>query len=150
MESDSVKETKKHIKRVKELLSTICTKLRIRGDKHDASKLKDPEVTIFEEYTSKLKDTEYNSKEYKQFLQEMKPALDHHYKNNSHHPEHYKNGINGMSLIDIFEMLADWRAATERNKNGDIKKSIEMNTDRFKIDDQLKQILLNTVKELHW
>lgn len=150
MDSESVKETKKHIKRVKELLSTICTKLRIRGDKHDASKLKEPEVSIFEEYTSKLKDTEYNSKEYKQYLKEMKPALDHHYKNNSHHPEYHKNGINGMSLIDILEMLADWRAATERNKNGDIKKSIEINSDRFNIDDQLKQILLNTVKELHW
>lgn len=150
MDTDSIKETKKHIKKVKELLSTICTKLRVRGDNHDNSKLKDPEVSIFEEYTSKLKDTEYGSKEYKKYLEEMKPALDHHYKKNSHHPEHYSNGISGMSLLDLMEMLVDWRAATERNKDGDIKKSIEINTERFSIDKQLKQILLNTVKELHW
>lgn len=150
MDSENTKNTKKHIERVKSLLSTICTKLRVRGDKHDNSKLKDPEISIFEEYTSKLKDTEYGSKEYKQYLEEMKPALDHHYKVNSHHPEHFTNGISGMSLLDLIEMLADWRAATERNKNGDIKKSIEINTDRFNIDKQLKQILLNTVKELHW
>lgn len=150
MDSESVKETKKHIKRVKELLSSVCTKLRIRSDKHDASKLKEPEVSIFEEYTKKLKDTEYGSKEYKQYLKEMKPALDHHYQENSHHPEHFDKGIEGMSLLDLIEMLSDWRAATERNKDGDIKKSIEINTERFSIDKQLKQILLNTIKEMHW
>lgn len=150
MDSDSVRSTKRHIKRVKTLLAAICTKLRVRGYKHDASKLKDPEVSIFEEYTPKLKDTEYGSKKYKQYLKEMQPALDHHYKCNSHHPEHYSNGISDMSLLDLVEMLVDWKAATERNKNGNIKKSIEINADRFKIDKQLKQILLNTVKEMHW
>ena len=47
-----------------------------------------------------------------------------------------------MSLLDLMEMLADWRAATERNKNGDIKKSIEINTYRFNIYKKLKQIPL--------
>lgn len=39
--------------------------------------------------------------EYRACLREMKPALEHHYASNSHHPEHYSNGIQGMSLFDL-------------------------------------------------
>ena len=78
----------------------------------------------------------------------MQVALDHHYANNSHHPEHYKNGIMGMDLIDLIEMICDWKAATERNANGDIMKSIEINQKRFNYSDELKQILINTVERI--
>lgn len=78
----------------------------------------------------------------------MKPALDHHYATYRHHPEHFQNGINDMNLIDIVEMLADWKAASERQKDGNLLLSIEKNAKRFNIDDQLKQILINTAKTL--
>jgi hypothetical protein len=52
-----------------------------------------------------------------------------------------------MTLIDLCEMIADWKAATLRHANGDIAKSLEINQKRFKYTDELKQILLNTVKE---
>ena len=78
----------------------------------------------------------------------MKPALDHHYANSRHHPEHFANGINDMNLIDIMEMLADWKASSMRHNDGNLLKSIELNQQRFGYDDQLKQILLNTAKLL--
>lgn len=53
-----------------------------------------------------------------------------------------------MTLIDITEMLADWKASSERQKDGNLLQSIEINAKRFKIDNQLKQILLNTAKTL--
>ena len=53
-----------------------------------------------------------------------------------------------MTLIDLIEMLCDWKAATVRNKNGNIRKSIEHNADRFKMSPQLKQIFENTVREM--
>jgi hypothetical protein len=37
----------------------------------------------------------------------MAPALKHHYENNRHHPEHFKNNIDDMNLIDLIEMLCD-------------------------------------------
>ena len=43
------------------------------------------------------------------------------------------------------EMLADWAAASKRNKNGNIHKSIAINTPRFNISPQLAKILTNTV-----
>lgn len=81
-------------------------------------------------------------------LDGMKPALDHHYANSRHHPEHFAKGILDMNLIDIVEMLCDWKAASERQKDGNLLKSIELNAARFGYDDQVKQILINTAKLL--
>lgn len=145
---DSRPETLKHISIVQSLLLQVIANLEHRSIIHDRSKLESPEVEYFDEFTPKLKDSTYNSDEYKGFLEKMKPGLDHHYANNSHHPEHYPDGIKGMSLLDIVEMLCDWKAATLRHANGDILKSIEINQRRFGYSDELKQIFINTTKEL--
>ncbi len=101
---------------------------------------------MFDEYTPKLAASTYGSDEYKAFLAAMKPALDHHYAANSgHHPEGNPRGIQGMSLVDLTEMLCDWLAATRRHADGDIRRSIEINQKRFGYGDELKQILLNTL-----
>lgn len=145
---DSRPDTQAHIEQVRELLDAVEANIHRRGDVHDASKLQSPEREYFDEWTPKLRDSVYGSDEYKQFLAAMKPGLDHHYANNSHHPEHWPNGVRDMSLLDIIEMLCDWKAATLRHATGDILKSIEINQKRFGYSDELKQILLNTVKEL--
>ena len=147
MEYDSSKDTMQHIQRVSQLLNKMVLELMCRMQGHDASKLRSPEKEIFDVYTPKLKECVYGSEEYQTHLTEMKVALEHHYKNNRHHIEHFKNGIQGMTLIDLIEMICDWKAATLRNKDGDILKSIEMNQKRFGYSDELKQILINTVKE---
>jgi hypothetical protein len=121
-----------------------------RAREHDQSKLSDPELSTFVEMTPKLAASTYGSDEYKKFLAEMKPTLDHHYAKNSHHPEHHKDGINDMTIIDLIEMLCDWKAATMRHNDGNIRKSIEINAKRFNIDSQLTKILENTVKEMGW
>lgn len=138
-------ETLKHIRRVQSLLMRMVCELEIRAINHDASKLASPEVSIFTVYTPKLKNSVYMSDEYKEFLKEMQVALKHHYACNAHHPEHYVNGVDDMSLIDVMEMLCDWKAASERHDTGDILQSIENNKDRFKIGNQLTCILRNTV-----
>jgi hypothetical protein len=140
-----INETKQHIARVMELMLMLGVQICIRAPKHDASKLESPELETFIEYTPKLANSTYGSDEYKGFLAEMKPSLDHHYTENSHHPEHFENGISDMSLIDLIEMIADWGAASERHDNGDVRKSIEINQKRFGYSDELKQILLNTL-----
>lgn len=145
---DCIKETKNHIVKVMMNMYEVSNKLDKRAINHDESKLEQPELDIFVEYTPKLKNTTYGSDEYKEYLKGMKVALDHHYKVNSHHPEHYENGINDMCLLDVIEMLCDWKAAVERHDDGDLMKSLEINKDRFNIDDQLYGILVNTVKRL--
>lgn len=139
-------ETMKHIHRVRELLFLMISKLDERARLHDLSKLESPEKEIFGEYTPELSKVEYGSDEYKALLEKVKPAIEHHYANNSHHSEYWKNGVNDMTLVDITEMLIDWIAATERVKNGNIRKSIEHNATRYGISEQLTQIFENTVK----
>jgi hypothetical protein len=144
---DSTSETQKHIDKVIINANRFISKLQKQVEKHDSSKLKEPEKAYFDEATPKLKNLEYGSDEYKKSLEDIKPALDHHYANNSHHPDHYKNGINGMSLIDLVEMIADWKAACSRNKDSNIEKSLEINKEKFKINDQLYDILKNTIEK---
>ncbi len=141
-------ETFRHIERVRNLLNKCTLNLIARGEKHDQTKLCHPEVETFTEYTPKLAECTYGSDEYKGFLDAMKPALNHHYAHNSHHPEHYKNGIEDMSLMDIVEMFCDWKAAGERHNDGNIRKSIEINANRFGLSPQLVKILENTVDAL--
>lgn len=143
-------ETLRHIRRVQELLGVLATELIRRAAIHDASKLESPEAEVFEEFTGKLKDCTYGSDEYKGFLAAMKPAIDHHYAHNPHHPEHHADGIRGMTLLDAIEMLADWKAATERHADGSLARSVELNQKRFGYTDELKMILSNTAKALGW
>jgi len=137
--------TLEHIVQVNKRLHTIIELLMERGLKHDDSKLKDPEVEIFTIYTPKLKSATYGSEEYMAFLKEMHDALDHHYKENNHHPEHYEHGIDDMDLVDLIEMVCDWKAASTRQKNQELDKCLEINKNRFKIGDQLFGILKNTI-----
>lgn len=141
-------ETIKHIHRVRQLLTTMIIELDNRARSHDLSKLESPEAEIFGEYTPELAKTEYGSPEYSALLEKVKPAIEHHYSKNRHHPEFWKNGINDMTLVDLVEMICDWRAATERNKNGNIRTSIEKNMTRYGINPQLAQIMQNTVREI--
>lgn len=105
---------------------------------------------VMAEYTPKLKASTYGSDEYKGFLEGMGEGLRHHYEANRHHPEHFPNGVNDMTLVDLMEMLADWKAATERHADGDVARSLRVQKERFGISDQLAQVLHNTVEHLGW
>lgn len=145
---DSRRDTIEHICTVQKYLNMCLIILTHKIDQHDKTKLVEPEKSIFDEFTPKLKTSTYGSDEYNQFLKEMKVALDHHYEHNRHHPEYFDDGIIGMNLLDLVEMLCDWVAATKRHDDGDIVNSIEYNQKRFGYSDELKQILLNTVEML--
>jgi hypothetical protein len=139
-------ETRKHISNVNKFVSLFNMLLNERAINHDATKMSTPELELFTEVTERLAGCTYGTEEYNKFLNELKPALDHHYARNRHHPEHYANGIEGMTLVDIVEMFCDWKAATLRHNDGNILKSIEHNTKRFNISPQLAQIFKNTAE----
>lgn len=145
---DSRPETYEHITVVRSLLHEVVKELLDRAHGHDASKLVDPELETFNEYTPKLKHSTFGSDEYKGFLKGMGAGLQHHYAENRHHPEHHLDGIDGMTLIDLVEMICDWIAATQRHADGDIGRSLEVNQERFGYGDQLKRIMANTVASL--
>ena len=140
--------TYEHLDHIRRLLRVFANALLERGETHDRSKLGTVEGNTFAEYTPKLKGCTYGSDEYKGYLAAMKPALDHHYACNRHHPEHFKDGIDGMNLIDLLEMWIDWKASTLRHDDGDMMRSIEISQKRFGMSDQLRRVFENTVCDL--
>lgn len=147
---DSRRDTLEHIGKVRSYLAHCSVRLVRRGFSHDASKLESPEKETFDEVTPLLRGLTYGSPEYHANTAKLGEALAHHYAANSHHPEHYSNGIDGMTLLDVMEMFCDWKAASERHADGDIARSIEINRARFGMSDQLAHILENTARELGW
>lgn len=140
-------ETHKHVRKVQSYLNMFIQDLIHRGENHDNSKFEEPELTIFAENTEQLSKVQYGSEDYKKCLEFTKPARDNHYSKNRHHPEHWPNGVEDMNLVDLLEMLADWKAATFRNKDGNIRRSISINSERYKFSPQLRTIFENTVRE---
>lgn len=150
-EHDVVALTADHIRRVGNYMAKAAASIATRAVNHDASKWSAAEWPSFARVTQRLAGLTYGSPEYKASLKEIKPAIDRHYEGNSHHPEHYKdNGIDGMSLFDLIEMLCDWKAAGERHADGSIEMSLGHNRERFNISPQLHSILENTAKEMGW
>ncbi len=149
MAEDSRPDTWDHIHKVQTLLTHVITNFIWRAHVHDQSKLVEPEKSAYDRITSNLKDVEYGSQKYKDALAANKPAIQHHYEHNRHHPEYHVNGIADMNGMDIIEMLCDWRASSLRHDPPNtIEKSIRINKERFGYGDEMEQLLINTARDL--
>lgn len=137
--------TRKHIARVQQLLHMIVVEILCRSDVHDQSKLNPVELVPLQkmqEINDRQGPAKFGTPEYEERRSVLDEMLEHHYSHNSHHPEHFNNGVNGMSLIDVLEMLVDWKAASERDGNDILRLGAAV--DRFEIGPQLAEILHNT------
>lgn len=145
---DSRKDSQEHILLVQVLLGEFCTALALRGIEHDKDKLGGEFKDALDHWTPKLKEMEFGSDEYEVGRAAMGFFVEQHYKKNRHHPEHYKHGMAGMTLVDLVEMFMDWVASTKRHKDGHILKSIEALEERFGYPPMLKQIFINTAESM--
>lgn len=123
----------------------LSESLRLRAERHDRSKTEPPERPIFARIDARLQDLTYGSDEYEDALDDLGPALRHHYEHNPHHPEHFEDGIRSMNLLDVAEMTADWSAAIERHSDGHPLDSMKKNRSRFDIPDALSLVLTTTL-----
>jgi hypothetical protein len=126
----------------------ICKALIKRGLVHDNSKFSKEEFEYVYKLSKNDKDIKFGSKEYYELVDSVQSAKIAHYTRNSHHPDHYSS-IYEMSLLDMIEMLGDWKAATKR-KNGNILESLEINSRKYNIGIDLKNSLHSTIKEVEF
>ena len=138
-----------HKKQVSEIGQIFVDELIKRLQHHDDSKLKGDEQKLFEDVLDKQDNVAYGTKDYEAIKEKLKPALILHYGANSHHPEHFIDGINGMNIIDLVEMLIDWSAATSRHKDDNIHKSIDINAKKYDLPDALVNIFHNTANDFY-
>lgn len=140
-----------HKKKIRNILDSIADNLNIRAIDHDESKFSPEELPIFLEAWPLLKEgkKDYLGDIYKKALEKLGPALQHHYKENDHHPEHFANGISDMSIMQLLEMLCDWYVSSglydTKNTEEDIKNKMIKSMERFSIKEPLSNILLTTL-----
>ena len=142
----TISYTEEHIYNVRKLLNKFADVLKQKGETHDQSKLEEPEV-----YGWAAMDLEphyeYGSYDYYDKIRRFSEVFNHHYRVNSHHPEHFVNPEHEMTLIDMIEMLCDWFAYKQDVPVNEGIKLIKDQCDRFKFSDTIKNLLTNTYKE---
>lgn len=147
--SDSSADTLDHIGKVGVNLSRAITDLALRAAKHDASKLLPPEKAVYDRVRPLLDAAEYGSPDYHAATAQLGDAFVHHCEVNRHHPEHFGGqGVNGMTLMDVLEMVCDWQAASQRRPGVDVRDGLEHNFEKYEIGGQLADIIENTVGAL--
>lgn len=136
----ALKDTAKHIDNVIRYMRSIINHLADRANEHDESLLIEPEASEF----SKIGGVNslFNTKHVPQYI------LDHHYRNNTHHIEHYNEGIVGMDLLDIIEMLCDWKDLSKRH-DVDLIDYIKSNQAEYQYSDEMCSVLCNTAMLLY-
>ena len=148
LESTGLRLIAAHNNNVQNHLADAISNIAKRMANHDQSKYSESEFDLVKGKPY-LQTLEYNTPEYKAGLASVKTAVESHYKANSHHPEHYSDGIKGMTLLDLIEMACDWQAASLEH-NSTFTASIHRNVERFGLSIEIQEILMNTGREMGW
>ena len=144
MPSEYVKDLVDHKQRVAGYMQLLANDLFWRSARHDNSKFSDEEFEAYEEAFPELQKYAYGTPEFKAALEKIRPAVEHHYHENDHHPEYHNNGVNDMTLVQLMEMLCDWLAASERSQVS-FARFLEGAKGKYGIDEQLFAIICQTV-----
>lgn len=102
-----------------------------RGKQHDLSKYSEPEKTAYIYLNWKFDQEKTHKKKYDYpagIQEKVNEAIQHHYRNNSHHSEYFcfkadstketdeeriKVLLKNMNNLDLLEMVADWMAVSQ-------------------------------------
>ena len=114
------RRTSEHIERVRFCLATLATvtdfaaDLHERAREHDASKFgpaeRIPYIWLTEFHRCRRRSEPFT---YPADMEvRVRAAIDHHMQTNRHHPEFHPDP-NGMSAVDLIEMVCDWTAMAQ-------------------------------------
>lgn len=138
----------RHNRLVAAYLIQIANALEKRAIGHDASKFRLDEFNGFVQINRIAREHEYGSEEYRKSLREHKDVIGLHFSRNRHHPEHHEHGIGDMSLIDLIEMVCDWKAASVTYGQTSLEKSLEIQIKRFGLDSLDLHVIRLALEEL--
>ena len=123
-------------------LAKIASDLICRSAVHDDKKLSDEQLVRYIARHQEIHSLKYGSPEREPVEAKYKDLLKTHHSEYRHHPEHFKNGIDDMNLVDVIEMLCDWAAAGK-----DLDGSLEKSEKEYCISPQLMKLIRNTIKD---
>lgn len=134
--SDELKallEMQHHRVLVQANLLRIADALRARAALHDISKYSLDEFQAVVQIKKVAREFPYGSAEYNQAISDNSVGLSKHFERNSHHPEFHSDGVQGMQLIDLIEMVCDWKAANTLRDDVQWSNVTAMHIERFKL-----------------
>jgi hypothetical protein len=137
-----------HIQWLMEGMGFVINALILRMLTHDRTKIQPPELEVYAAVVPAFKELTFGTPEHEANGKRLGPAWQHHTQHNRHHPQHFEGGIDDMTLIDLIEMVCDWRAAALRQGKFDVNQSLDVLRDEHRIGNQLAHILENTGKML--
>jgi transposase len=142
---NSTKETLFHQSLVRGRMERVISALMYRAFRHDESKHEEPEKSAIDRVRPELKKLDYGSPEYRALKNEF---AQYHYKDprNRHHLQHFENGIEGMNLVDVLEMVCDIRASGDTSKDSDVRANIR----KMDIPPIVQTLIINTLDDLGW
>jgi hypothetical protein len=92
--TESQKDTIAHVAKVQFNLSAVIANLAERSTVHNRSKFEEPELLSgYESLQKSLQGVRYGTPDYRAALGAHEGVIMHHYAANTHHPEHWPNGI---------------------------------------------------------
>ena len=159
----------RNLKHLSDLHTEFGDELLNRGNSHDQSKYKEPELTpyiyVSWKYKCESEGTEFIVPSDIEEL--MTVATEHHINNNSHHPEYWSAGqskinpddrdsipdvmIDGtqMDVISLAEMACDWHAVAIERGGVNSKKWADDNVNkRWKFTDEQVKLLYGYISDL--
>ena len=148
----AIDDTQEHIRAVHNNIETIAIDLVTRGNAHDRSKFEEVELgplAEMKEVEDREGPVEFGTPEYSARTAMLGDMWKHHVEHNDHHPEHFQNGIAGMNLMQIVEMLCDWQAASEQ-RDPSKTMNITFCVEKYGISADARAILSNTADSLGW
>ncbi len=149
MSEKSMLDTIHHFRLVQHYINTIVEHLLLRSELHDTSKLQEPELSGYAGLAEAVNGLKYGTEEHRAAFAPFKEVIAHHYAVNDHHPEYFGGDVSQMNLLQLAEMLCDWKAASRRS-DPSVLPSLGESLKRFNIEPQLASIIQNTVSTLDW
>jgi hypothetical protein len=134
-----------HKEAIATYMAKFCAELSYRAAVHDNSKFDPQEFDVYAQHIQDFNKHPFGSPEDNALRDKIISASLLHRKHNRHHPEFFRDGLDGMNLIDLLEMIIDWKAATERCPHDSLQKSMPLLKEKYNISDQLYNILTNTL-----
>lgn len=114
MNSDIIafnKDQVQHVQILQKLVLQFVNDIMKESIEHDTSKWGDVEYTTFVNSRKDLNNSKNGTDaNYQKNL--TSEAIQHHYKNNKHHPEYWKDKENSMPVEEIIIMFFDWASRT--------------------------------------
>lgn len=122
----------RHHRHVSYLLRELAREFERRADLHDLTVLELDEFEGRVRIQHIVRTYPYDSPEYRESIKN-EGSLQLHYHRNSHHPEHWADGVKGMTFIDFVEMVIDWAGAARTYKNTSFEDGLKGQIERFKL-----------------